>query len=382
MICRLMRIHTEIHKSAALRDWLESGQALRDVVIQGLDIAAFTQDLCASDVEGLVLLGCDMPDAVAGDLMKKGAVVFPALKTQSLYYPYRNCLYSPQTLFAGFNPERPESYADTPDAKIYAHYMATGKADPPSIMEALARRLHDFSISDALGDLLQGSDPAKRVAIMGGHNLPRGDDDYIAVAKMARLLTRRGYTLLSGGGPGAMEATHLGAGLAGAADEDLTAAIDILRDAPSYKDRLWLSKAYDVMARVDLTGDHVAIPTWLYGHEPPTPFAPHIAKYFANSVREEGLLSLAVGGIIFAPGNAGTIQEIFQDLAQNHYATVGARSPMVFFNRDYWTDVQPVFPVVKGYAKGRSYEDLITATDDWRAAAGFITANPPRSAQD
>ena len=373
-----MTIHTEIHKTDALRAYLDSGRPLEDVVIQGLDVTAFTKALCAANVEGLVLLGCEMPDAVSGDLIRKGAVVFPTLKTRALYYPYRNCLYSPETLFAGFDPAYPESYADTPDAKIYTHYMATGKADPPSIMEALARRLHDFSISDALGDFLDGSDPAKRVAIMGGHDLARGHDDYIAVAKMARELTRGGYTLLSGGGPGAMEATHLGAGLACAADEDLEAAVDILRAAPSYKDRLWLSKAYEVMERFELTGDHIAIPTWLYGHEPPTPFAPHIAKYFANSVREEGLLSLAVGGIVFAPGNAGTIQEIFQDLAQNHYATVGARSPMVFFNREYWNKTRPVFPVVKGYASGLSYDDLICDTDDWRAAVQFIKGNPPR----
>jgi two-component system alkaline phosphatase synthesis response regulator PhoP len=44
-------------------------------------------------------------------------------------------------------------------------------------------------------------------------------------------------------------------------------------------------------------------------------------------VREDGLLSLAKGGVVFAPGPAGTIQEIFQDLTQNHYGTLGSRRP-------------------------------------------------------
>lgn len=44
----------------------------------------------------------------------------------------------------------------------------------------------------------------------------------------------------------------------------------------------------------------VAIPTWLYGHEPPNVSASLVAKYFANGVREEGLLAIAGNGVIFA----------------------------------------------------------------------------------
>ena len=60
----------------------------------------------------------------------------------------------------------------------------------------------------------------------------------------------------------------------------------------------------------------LGIPTWLYGHEPSTPFATHIAKYFVNSVREDTILTVAYGGIIFTPGSAGTLQEIFQEAVQ------------------------------------------------------------------
>ena len=91
----------------------------------------------------------------------------------------------------------------------------------------------------------------------------------------------------------------------------------------------------------------MGIPTWLYGHEPPTPFATKIAKYFANSVREDGLLTIAKGGVIFAPGSAGTIQEIFQDLTQNHYRSFGYASPMVFINKEYWSYQRPVYPVIE-----------------------------------
>ena len=73
-------------------------------------------------------------------------------------------------------------------------------------------------------------------------------------------------------------------------------------------------------------------------HEPPTPFATSIAKYFQNSIREDGLLARAQSGVIYVQGNAGTLQEVFQDAAQNYYRSFEYFSPMVSFDADlqYW----------------------------------------------
>ena len=80
------------------------------------------------------------------------------------------------------------------------------------------------------------------------------------------------------------------------------------------------------------------MPTWFYGHEPPNFFASHHSKMFFNSLREDGLVTLANKGIIFFEGNAGTVQEVFQDVAQNYYRPAReSATPMVFFNTDgYW----------------------------------------------
>ena len=121
----------------------------------------------------------------------------------------------------------------------------------------------------------------------------------------------------------------------------------------------------------------LGIPTWLYGHEPPAPFATHIAKYFANSVREDGLLSLAKGGVVFAPGSAGTIQEIFQDLTQNHYGTLGVSSPMVLFGAEYWTKIKPVYPLLKSLASGEPWRDLLHLVDTCDAALAILEAYEP-----
>ena len=69
--------------------------------------------------------------------------------------------------------------------------------------------------------------------------------------------------------------------------------------------------------------------------EPISQFASHIAKYFSNSIREDGMLAVATAGIVFAPGGAGTMQEIFQDAAQNAYRTFG-RSPMAFLDTHHY----------------------------------------------
>lgn len=164
-----------------------------------------------------------------------------------------------------------------------------------------------------------------------------------------------------------MEATHLGAWFDGYDLKELEEAIEILSKAPMYNDPLWLSAAYEVMeAFPKKSGKErdIGIPTWLYGHEPPTPFASKIAKYFANSVREEGLLALAKGGIIYTPGSAGTIQEIFQDATQNHYGSYDIISPMIFYNERFWTGEKPVYPLLKKLAQGHEYESLLSVSDD------------------
>ncbi|NNF07335.1 MAG: hypothetical protein HKN21_11290, partial [Candidatus Eisenbacteria bacterium] len=108
----------------------------------------------------------------------------------------------------------------------------------------------------------------------------------------------------------------------------------------------------------------------------------HIAKYFANSVREDGLVTIAKGGIVFAPGSAGTIQEIFQEATQNHYGSVGVISPMVFLGREYWSETKPVYPLLSRLAKGMDYREKLALVDTGAEVMKFIRENPPSKAKD
>lgn len=330
--------------------------------------------------DGCLFLSCRLTIAQSGHLVANGATVLADSDSRP-YTEHRARLYTIEELFAGFDPSLPDGYQRSFDAIVYRHWLAAGGNRPASIAESLAQRLHDHSITDALDEAIDGFEP---VAIMGGHSLERGDPMYATVARIARNLTRGGVLMLSGGGPGAMEATHLGAWMAHFEDAELDAAIGVLSPRPpgavpgrEYADADWLHRAFAVRRRwpVPAPRQHsIGIPTWAYGHEPPSAFATLVAKYFANSVREDGLLAIATGGVIFTPGSAGTIQEIFQDAAQNHYASFGPAAPMVLFGVDYWTDRYPVWQLLRALAGGRQYADLITITDDEQEAVERIVA--------
>jgi predicted Rossmann-fold nucleotide-binding protein len=362
---------TEIETLEAFERHLRNGSPFRNVVIQGLDLRGFTRELSAAPLEGSAFLGCQLEQQALQAALSHGAMVFPPFLGLP-YQPYRGHLYTVEELYAGFEPSRPGTYADTLDARIYAHWVTQGRASSASIIETLAQRLHDHSVTDAMEELLavaSDGQPRKVVAIMGGHSMLRGQPDYRSVAVLARELTRRGFFMVSGGGPGAMEATHLGAWFARRTEAELDAALAILSKAPSYKDPEWLSRAFEVRMAFPLRPEDVSacaslgIPTWHYGHEPPNAFATLIAKYFANSVREEGLITIARGGIIYSPGSAGTIQEIFQDACQNHYNTVGIVSPMIFLGREFWTRTRPIYPLVAQLAQGYEYARYLRLTD-------------------
>ena len=371
----------EIHSIQELTTCLESGNSLKDTVVQSVDVTRIADLVLTATIENTVFLGCEMPPLVMGSVVERGASVFPKLAGLP-FNPYTPELYSAETLFDGFSAEDPCSYCQTTDARVYQHWMETGRSNPTTVIDALARRLHDMAMTDAIGDFLSShASHGKIVGMMGGHSMKRSDDAYLMAARISRELTRRGYLMVSGGGPGAMEATHVGAWFVQRSDAELRAAVDQLSAAPSYKDKRWLACAFEVREKYPLGpgNDYVSlgIPTWLYGHEPPTPFATHIAKYFANSVREDGLVTIAISGLIFAPGSAGTIQEIFQDATQNHYATTGVASPMVFLNSEYWTKEKPIYPMIKELAKGYDYENLIAIFDDVDSVVNYIENNQP-----
>lgn len=278
----------------------------------------------------------------------------------------RKRLYTAHELYAGFDMNEPASFDTCFDTCVYKHFIAGGKRADLAV-ESLARTLHDHGIHLAMDEFFRSYDSHRCVGIMGGHANLRTSTAFRQVAVISKRLTEMGFYMLSGGGPGAMEATHLGAWMAGRTQAELDDALATLSDAPSFHDAGWLATAMQVIERYPQEHGYVSlgIPTWLYGHEPTTPFATHIGKFFENSIREDSILTLAYGGIIYTPGSAGTMQEVFQDAVQNHYLSFGFSSPMIFFGTEFWTQEMPAYPFLQNMMQTGKYKNLrLSLTDN------------------
>ncbi|MDI9888308.1 LOG family protein [Streptomyces sp. HNM0645] len=333
--------------------------------VQSVDLSGRTFALLSCDTTAAAFLGCAMePDATA-KVRADGALVFPPLPDLP-FDPYRGLLYTPDELFDGLADG---GYEVTPDALAYDWFQLT-KADR-DIYASMLRALHDDAVSDALDELLDG---VPVVGVMGWHAMSRGTDEYAGAARLGRALTRAGLTVATGGGPGAMEAANLGAYAAPHPDEMLDESLELLAKAPSFTPSVsdWAAVALEVRSRWPQGGDSVGIPTWFYGHEPPNPFAGHIAKYFANATREDGLLARCTAGVVFLPGAAGTLQEIFDNATPNYYESRGEPTPMVLVDRAHWTERLPAWPLLRSLAEGRAMETRIALVDSVEEAPGAL----------
>ena len=309
-----------------------------------------------------MFLGCEIPKEVK-DNIDQTCVTFPKMNVP--YRIYTSELYNPYTLYEGYDIEDYDTLATSYDKRAYQRYISMGKYGR-DIYETLARSIHDHAITDAMYDLIDRYDPKMVVAVMGGHAILRTAPIYRRIVYLGKLLTEKGRLIVTGGGPGAMEAAHLGAWMAGRSNWEVEDAISMVVTAPSYRDRNWLKTAFEVLEKYPQTQFRsLGVPTWFYGHEPACIFSTDIAKYFANSIREDGIITIAHGGIIYTPGSAGTMQEIFQDAAQNHYLTDDESAPMIFFDTDYWTNRIPVYKFLQDCMEIKSYANLrLSLSDD------------------
>ncbi|MFF8477850.1 LOG family protein [Streptomyces sp. NPDC015414] len=345
----------EIESLAEFDEVVTAHGSLTRFRVQAVDLTARTEELLTVDTTDAVFLGCPMDPEAAAHIRSAGALVFPPIPGLP-FDPYRGFAYTPDELFDSLD----DGYEATPDARAYAWFQRT-KADG-DVFASMLRAIHDDSVSDSLDELLTG---AQVVGVMGGHAMARGTTEYAGAARLGRELTRAGFTVATGGGPGAMEAANLGAYAAPFADGMLEEALLLLAKAPSFRPSVteWARAAFEVRERWPGGGESAGIPTWFYGHEPPNVFAAHIAKYFTNAIREDGLLARSTAGVVFLPGAAGTVQEVFDNATPNYYESRGEPTPMVLVDEEHWTRRLPAWPLLRSLAEGRAMESRISLVD-------------------
>ncbi len=342
----------EVESDEHLLEVLDSGATLAGARFQGLDLREHEETLLRRrNLHDLIVLGGELSPRLEQHLRRHGAVIFPSDPNVPIS-PYRGSLYTPSELYAGLESE---GYADTVDARAYRWSQDSSVRHDAYV--SVLRAIHDDAMGDALHTLLRGR---RSVGVMGGHALARGTDGFADAARLGHRLASSGYEVVTGGGPGAMEAANLGAWARDQAT--LHRVLGDLASVPRFDGGIDAWVAVALAARGAANCDRLAaprenkpdsdgvrsvgIPTWHFGHEPPNVFAQRIAKFFSNAVREDLLLDYSSAGLVVLPGAAGTVQEIFQMVTRLYYDSVELPRPMILVGRSHWTTEIPVWPLL------------------------------------
>lgn len=162
------------------------------------------------------------------------------------------------------------------------------ETDPWRVMRILGEFIEGF---DALAQL------QKAVTIFGSARVRPGDPQYETAVVVARLLGEAGFAIVTGGGPGIMEAGNKGAREAGVLSVGLNIELPFEQHLNPY---------------VDLAVDF---------------------RYFF--VRKMMLVKYSEAFIIF-PGGFGTMDELFESLTLIQTGKI-KNFPVILFGSDYWT---------------------------------------------
>lgn len=220
------------------------------------------------------------------------------------------------------------SWALTEDARLLQYggprsdFRAT---DPWRVMRVTSEFVEGF-------DKLAGIE--KGVSIFGSARTHPDDPQYVAAVETARLLGEKGFSVITGAGPGIMEAANKGARLAG---------------APSY-------------------GCNIELPF----EQGANPYVDTLVSFRYFAVRKTMFIKYSSAFIIF-PGGFGTFDELFEALTLIQTGKI-SQFPVVLFGTHYWAGlVRWIRSRVLAERKISPGDmDLMVVTDDPAEAARVV----------
>lgn len=139
----------------------------------------------------------------------------------------------------------------------------------------------------------------RAVSIFGSSRMSRNNYHYKAVMELAELLSKKGFSIITGGGPGIMEAGNRGAKKGKGLSIGLNIEIPKEQTPNKYQDK-----------RLDFR------------------------YFFARKVM---FVKYSVGYVI-TPGGFGTMDEFFEALTLMQTGKI-RRFPIIMFGKDYWDDL-------------------------------------------
>ena len=171
----------------------------------------------------------------------------------------------------------------------------------------LLRRTHATLVSDVsliASEFLAGFQEVQRidrpaVTIFGSARVQEGSPTYAAARETARLFAEAGLAVVTGGGPGAMEAANRGAKEAGG-----------------------LSVGFNI----------------LLPHEQGLNPYCDISRTFKHFYVRKVMFVKAAEGFVIFPGGFGTMDELYESLTLIQTGKIGT-FPVVLFDSDYWGEM-------------------------------------------
>lgn len=200
--------------------------------------------------------------------------------------------------------------------------------DPWRVMRIQSEFVRGFDMFSELG-------PA--VSVFGSARTQPGTEPYEAAVQIGRLLVERGFAVITGGGPGAMEAANKGAHEAG--------------------------------------GHSIGLGIELPFESSLNPYVNHGINFRYFFTRKVMFLKYAQGFIVM-PGGVGTLDELFEALTLVQTGKIH-QFPIALFGRAYW---QPLLDWLResmlheGYISPTDL-DLFIVTDDVTEAVDVVTQN-------
>jgi uncharacterized protein (TIGR00730 family) len=171
------------------------------------------------------------------------------------------------------------------------------------------------------------------VTVFGSARTPESNPAYALARRMGAGLTRLGFTVMTGGGPGIMEAANRGAREAGGRSVGCAIRLPREQDVNRYMDRVVL------------------------------------CDYFF--VRKTLLLKYSYAFVVM-PGGLGTLDELFEALTLIQTGKI-RNFPVVLMGADYWAPLRAQLDVM---VRERTIDprdlDLLLVTDDVETALAYI----------
>ena len=162
------------------------------------------------------------------------------------------------------------------------------KADPWRVFRIMAEFVDGFELMAKVGQ--------PRVAIWGSARTKEGAPTYERARHLARRLAEEGYAVVTGGGPGIMEAANRGAAEGG--------------------------------------GDSVGLNILLPYEQRPNPYANHQLEFRYFFCRRVMFVKDS-SGVVVMPGGVGTLDELFEVLTLKQTGKI-VGLPIIMFGVSYW----------------------------------------------